>query len=116
MKTIDQLVRKFYGLSVLAHVSHENTRVFAQHDALGEFYELVNTMKDRLIEYSIGTGYLTKVSVPILEIGTDILTESAATAQMFCELAEDMDDEALCNMAGEFEEAVGKLKFLFLFK
>jgi hypothetical protein len=27
-----------------------------------------------------------------------------------------MEDEALCNIAGEFEESVGKLKYLFLFR
>lgn len=115
-KKLDLLVRKFYGLSVLAHTSHINTRVFAQHEALGEFYSIVNSIKDRLIEYSIGKGYITKVDVPIVEVGSDIISQSSLVAMQFCELAEEQDDEALCNIAGEFEEAVGKLKYLFLFK
>ena len=115
-KKLDLLVRKFYGLSVLSHTSHINTRVFAQHEALGDFYKKVTEFKDRLIEYSIGSGYITKVDIPILEIGSDIISQAALLADQFCEFAEESDDEALCNIAGEFEESVGKLKYLFLFK
>jgi hypothetical protein len=112
-KAIDQLVRKFYSVSVLAHVEHINTKSFAQHEALGDFYSKVNSMKDRVIEYLIGSGYMQKISVPILEMGSGILAESGALADMFCKCSEDMDDDALENMAGEFEESVGKLKFLY---
>jgi hypothetical protein len=115
-KKLDLLIRKFYGLSVLAHTSHINTRVFAQHEALGDFYNIVNNIKDRLIEYSIGKGYIAKVDVAILEVGSDIISQALLVADQFCELAEDQDDEALCNIAGEFEESVGKLKYFFLFK
>lgn len=111
-KMIDQLVRKFYSVSVLAHVEHINTKSFAQHEALGDFYSKVNSMKDRVIEYLIGSGYTQKISVPILEIGAGISAQASALAEMFCQCSEDMDDDALENMAGEFEEAVGKLKFL----
>ena len=112
-KMIDQLIRKFYSVSVLAHTEHINTRSFAQHSALGSFYEKVNDMKDRVAEYMIGAGYLQKVSVPILEMGSGILAEATALAEMFCKCSEDTDDDALENMAGEFEESVGKLKYLF---
>lgn len=119
-KELDVLVRKFYALEVLAHVTHENvaltTKSYAQHVALGEFYDKVGDIKDRLVEYLIGEGRIQKVSVPMLEIGTDILVEAKMTAMMFCNMAEEMEDEALCNIAGEFEESVGKLSYLFLFK
>lgn len=119
-KELDVLVRKFYALEVLAHVSHENvaltTKSYAQHVALGEFYDKVGDMKDRLIEYLIGENRIQKVSVPILEIGADLVSEAKATAQMFCDIASASEDEALENMAGEFEESVGKLSYLFLFK
>ena len=101
-KKIEILVRKFYGLSVLAHVSHINTRVFAQHEALGEFYGKVNDVKDRLIEYCIGKNYMQKVDAAIVEVGSDIIGQASTVADYFCELAEEMEDEALCNIAGEF--------------
>lgn len=115
-KKLEVLIRKFYGLSVLAHTSHVNTRVFAQHEALGEFYKKLIDVKDRIIEYSIGSGYISKVDIPILEIGSDIISQASLVAEQFCDYAEESDDEALCNIAGEFEESVGKLKYLFLFK
>lgn len=115
-KKLEVLIRKFYGLSVLAHTSHINTRVFAQHEALGEFYGVLNSVKDRVVEYCIGKGYISKVEIPILEIGSDIISQASLVADQFCEFAEESDDEALCNIAGEFEESVGKLKYLFLFK
>lgn len=112
-KAIDQLVRKFYSVANLAHVEHVNTKSFAQHEALGDFYSKANGMKDRLIEHLIGSGYIQKVSLPILEMGNGIISEAVALADMFCECSEGLDDDALENMAGEFEESVGKLKFLF---
>lgn len=119
-KELDVLVRKFYGLEVLSHVSHENvaltTKSYAQHVALGDFYDKVGDMKDRLIEYLIGEGRIQKVNVPMLEIGADLLSEAKSVAEMFCNIASSLEDEALENMAGEFEESVGKLSYLFLFK
>lgn len=119
-KELDLLVRKFYGLEVLSHVTHENvaltTKSYAQHIALGDFYDKVGDMKDRLIEYLIGSGRIQKLSVPMLEIGFDVLSEAKSVAMMFCNLSEELEDEALSNMAGEFEEAVGKLSYLFMFK
>lgn len=119
-KELDVLVRKFYALEVLAHVSHENvaltTKSYAQHVALGDFYDKVGDFKDRLVEYLIGEGRIQKVNVGVLEVGADVLSEAKSLAMMFCNLAEEMEDEALCNLAGEFEESVGKLSYLFMFK
>lgn len=119
-KELDVLVRKFYALEVLAHVTHENvaltTKSYAQHVALGDFYDKVGDMKDRLVEYLIGEGRIQKVNVPMLEIGSDLLSEAKSVAMTFCNLSEDLEDEALSNMAGEFEESVGKLSYLFMFK
>jgi hypothetical protein len=114
MKQLDVLIRKFYALSVIAHVAHINTRSFSQHEALGEFYGGVNDFKDRLIEYLVGTGKINKVNAAMLETGGDVIKEAESLAELFCEVAESIDDEALINMSGEFEEAVGKLKYLFL--
>lgn len=116
MKKIDVLIRKFYALSVIAHVAHVNTRSFAQHEALGDFYGKVNDFKDRLIEYLTGENKIAKVEAAILECGGEVIAEAESVSKEFVDLAESMGDEALKNMSGEFEEAVGKLKFLFLLK
>lgn len=116
MKQLEVLIRKLYALSVIAHVAHVNTRSFSAHEALGDFYAGVNGFKDRLIEYLVGEGKLIKVEAAMLECGGDVSVEAASTAKMFCDTAKQMGDEALINMSGEFEESVGKLKFLLLLK
>lgn len=116
MKPFDILIRKFYSLSVIAHVAHVNTRSFSEHEALGDFYSKVNDFKDRLIEYLVGEAKIAKVEAAMLECGGDVVKEADAVAKMFCDQAKAAGDEALINMSGEFEEAVGKLKFLFLLK
>lgn len=108
----DALIRKFYALSVIAHVAHVNTKSFSQHEALGDFYSKVNDFKDRLVEYLIGEMKIVKVEAAVLECGEDVMIAADSTARMFCDIAKMMGDEALINMSGEFEEAVGKLKFL----
>lgn len=114
MKQFPILIRKFYALSVITHVAHVNTRSFASHEALGDFYAKVNDFKDRLIEYLIGQGKVGKIEAAMLECGGDVIDEAVAVSEMFCKAAE--GDDALMNMAGEFQEAVGKLKYLFLLK
>ena len=114
MKQLDVLIRKFYALSVIAHVAHINTRSFAQHEALGEFYGGVNGFKDRLVEYLVGHGKVAKVNAAVLETGGEVIKEAEALASLFVEVADSMEDEALINMSGEFQESVGKLKYLFL--
>lgn len=104
----DVLIRKFYSLSVLAHIEHVNTKVGFHHEALGEFYEQVNDVKDRIAEYLIGDQQLSRVNVPMLEIGTDIKAEAYSAAEMLCSFS---DDEAIENIAGEFKEHVAKLKY-----
>lgn len=115
-KQIDVLIRKFYAVADLAHISHVNTRSFAAHEALGEFYGTITGIKDRLIEYNMGEGRLVKVNAGILEIGEDISTEADLLASMFCNWAKSIADEAMINLSGEFEESVGKLKFLLMLK
>lgn len=116
-KQIDILVRKFYAVADLAHISHVNVRgsgSYAAHTALGGFYDKVIDFKDRFIEYNMGEGRILKVSAPIIEVGEDIKKEADILSKQFCDYAKSQNDEALLNMAGEFEECVGKLKYLLM--
>lgn len=114
-KQLDLLIRKFYSVSVLAHITHENTRSIATHEALGEFYSKVNSIKDRVIEHLMGTGKLIRVNANILEIGSDIASEATILGSTFCAYADMTDDDALENIAGELVEAVGHLKYKLMF-
>jgi hypothetical protein len=115
-KQIDVIIRKFYSVADLAHISHVNTRSFAQHEALGEFYGEIIEVKDRLIEYLMGQRIITRVNAGILDIGSDIATEASTLSDMFCSYAQLKGDDALLNLAGEFEESVGHLKYKLMFQ
>lgn len=109
-----ELVQAFYCLSVSAHAAHVNTRSFAKHEALGEFYSKVNDFKDRLVEYMMGMGYISQVELEEIEM-EDVMEEAEDACYKLEEFATSNNDEALINMAGEFREAKGKLKYLMMF-
>ena len=114
-KTTDILVRKFYAVADLAHISHVNARgigSYAKHIALGEFYDTVQEHKDSLIEYLMGQGRLLKVEAAIIEVGVDIVAEADSLVTMYEKFA--IGDEALINKAAGFKESVGKLKYLLM--
>lgn len=114
-KGIDIIVRKFYAVADLAHITHENIRVGFIHEALGEYYEKVIEIKDRTVEYLMGQGRLVKVNASILEIGDDILKEADSLCYQFDNYAKASGDNALINISGELMEATGHLKYKFLF-
>ena len=112
----DIVSRKLYALDMLAHANHVNTRSYAAHKAFGTFYEFVNGFKDRVIEYMMGKGKLVSVKVAVVETGEDLVGEATMFADMFYEYASSCEDEAMENMAAEFTEAVGKLKYMLMLK
>lgn len=117
MKKVDvkELIQCFYCLSISAHVAHVNTRSFSEHEALGDFYGKVNDFKDRLVEYMTGMGYIKSVEIDEIEI-EDVMDEAEEACYLLESYASAMADEALINMAGEFKEVKGKLKYLLMLK
>ena len=116
IEDMKKLITAFYCVNVSAHVQHENTRNFAAHKALGEFYDFSSDFKDRLIEYMIGMGYINQVKLNMIDGNEDVVEEAMDALDqldMYCEMCE---DSTLENMAADFREAIGKLKYLLLFK
>jgi len=111
-----KLVTAFYCVTVSAHVQHENTRSFAAHKALGEFYDFSSDFKDRLIEYMIGQGYLAQVKLNMIDGNEDVVEEATDALDMLVTYCDMCQDETIKNMAADFQEALGKLKYLLLFK
>ena len=111
----ESLSHEFECLSVTAFKDHQNTNSFAKHEAFGEFYEKVASFKDRLNEYMIGMGYLTKVSAEPVDAEEDTIEEAMEALRMIKEFGMMQGDEAIKNMSGEFMEMVGKLKFMLRF-
>lgn len=114
--TPDIVARKLYALDVLAHANHVNTRSYAAHKAFGNFYEFTSEFKDRIIEHMMGKGKLVSVKVAMIEVGDDVVAEADAMAAMVLDYARMCNDEAMINMAAEFAEAVGDLKYMLMLK
>ena len=114
--TPDIVARKLYALDVLAHANHVNTRSYSAHQAFGVFYEFVGDFKDRLIEYMMGEGKIVAVKVAMIEVCDDLVTEADAVSRMIYDYSNMCADEAITNMAADFEEAVAKLKYMLMLK
>jgi hypothetical protein len=113
-KSIDIIVRKFYAVADLAHITHENIRVGFHHKALGHFYEAILELKDRTIEYLMGSGKIVKVNAKIIEVGDDIIKEADLLCYQFDSYAKASGDNALINLSGDLMEATAVLKYKFL--
>lgn len=118
MCSCDDVVQNLYCLSVTAHKEHENavlSKSYSKHVALGEFYEGVSSLKDRVVEYMIGQDYIKEVSLEEIDSDEDIIdeaNEAVSTLQMFSRMK---GDDALINMSGDLKELVGKLKYMLKF-
>ena len=119
-KGFDVIVRKMYALGVMAKAEHVNAATksmsYAQHKAFGGFYEFLDEFTDRVAEHCIGMGYLVRVDVSMLECSGDVVSSANMVAKSLYDTAEAIEDEALCNMCGEFYEAIGKLKYMLRFQ
>lgn len=116
IKKMKDLVTAFFCVANSAHVQHLNTRSFAQHEAFGNFYEFTNGFKDRLIEYLMGMGYVNLISLNMIDANEDTITEASDAHELLVELYETTDDSTLENMAADFQEALGKLKYMLMLK
>ena len=112
---INEVVQSLYCVSVSAHVAHVNTRSFAQHEALGDFYEKASDFKDRFIEYCMGAGYLNQVELEEID-SEDLMDEAEEACYNLLDFAEATKDETIKNMAADFLEAKNKLKYMLMFK
>ena len=111
-----QLIEGFYELEVAAHLSHVNARSFSEHNAFGSFYEKVGDFKDFLVEYHMGEGKLTKLTISVIDPSGSTPALADSLSEKFCNYAKQVGDEALVNKAGEFEEVVAHLKYMLLLR
>ncbi len=110
------LIEAFYELELVAHLAHVNTGSYSEHKAFGEFYDSVGEFKDRVVEYLMGEGKLTKLTISVLDPAGSTVALADSLANKFCDFAKNADEEALINMAGEFEETVSHLKYMLMLK
>lgn len=107
-----------FAVRTSAHLLHLSTKSYAQHVALGDFYDALLDLTDKYAEVYMGLeGQITswpgpatverKDPVALLEDYLDLVQAEAA---------EDHDSEALANILAELEELTArtlyKLRFL----
>lgn len=113
--TCDEVVQNLYCLSVTAHKEHVNavlSKSYSRHIALGEFYDKVSELKDRLVEYMIGQDYIKEVMLDEIDSDEDIMDEANEAVSCLQQCSKMKGDDALINMSGDLKEMVGKLKYM----
>lgn len=113
-----QFVAATMGVRAAAHLMHLSTRSYAQHVALGEFYEGLDGLVDKYAEVYMGlekrVDTWPRVTLPAADGPTELVADYLALVQE--EQDEDHDSEALTNILAELEEltarALYKLKNL----
>lgn len=117
---MNKFASKFFGAllhsATVAHILHLQSKSYAQHVALGEFYAALPGLVDDVIEayqgkYGIVTNYPTTVEIakdPITFI-TD-LSSFVATYRDICEDSEIQN--MIDNIAGQIDSTMYKLKNL----
>lgn len=116
IKKMRELITMFFCVVDSAHLAHLNTRSFSAHEALGDFYSFAAGFKDRLIEYMIGQGYVGQIVANSIDANSDVIEEAQSAFDALYEFAEESDDCTLENMAADFKEAIGKLKYMLMLK
>ena len=109
----------FLGRDV-AHSVHLNTRSYAKHKALQEFYESIIPLADALAEATQGRYGLigaitlssTKKTSNIVEFLTDQLAEIEATRYQVCDKSDSTLQQLIDNIIELYLTTLYKLRFL----
>lgn len=130
-----ELIARCFAARTHAHIAHLTTTNYAQHMALGEFYDAVAASADEFAEcYMAVFGKLNAADFPSIRLSTgspvqaitDLRTWIAANREECCEAYDDKDaDKAesndvdcvelaslIDNLMAVVDRALYKLKFL----
>lgn len=115
---IQQFIGLLFASRDYAHKAHLNTDSFAQHMALGDFYDGIVDLADNLAETWMGRN-LTKIGeIPVITVPKG---EPLAVMKRFLDVIKDTrdfvkNDTVLSNIIDEiealFSSTIYKLKFL----
>jgi hypothetical protein len=78
---IEQLISKVFVTRNAAHIAHWRTKSFAQHTALGEFYDGLIDSIDKITEMHMGAfGLVSEMDPPGGDMPADIMDHIAEEA------------------------------------
>lgn len=104
----------------MAHSAHLNTRSFAKHEALSEFYNGIIVLADKLAEaYQGRHGLIGPIIIPeaknpgtILGFLEGSLESLEAARYKFCEKTDTALQNIIDEIVGQYLSTIYKLKFL----
>lgn len=112
-----QFIVDSMALRTAAHLTHLSTESYAQHVALGAFYDALLPLVDQYAEVYMGTeGRIKSFPPPAQSSGSFIARLEAYLTQIDAELAEDGKNQALANILAELQaltaQTLYKLRYL----
>lgn len=112
-----QFIVDSMALRTAAHLTHLSTESYAQHVALGAFYDTLLPLVDQYAEVYMGTeGRIKSFPPPTQSSGSFIARLEAYLTQIDAELAEDGKNQALANILAELQaltaQTLYKLRYL----
>lgn len=118
------MVGKLFSLHNKAHLFHLQTGSYAMHKNLDGLYSALETYKDSIAEYLLGTqipkrfGTITIDQVGAYSDGAvmTMLEEGCELTQQIYEWAESKKMDQLCNLAAELEGEFVKAKLFTTYK
>ena len=131
-----ELVARCFAARTLTHLRHLTTTSYAEHMALGEFYDAISSLADEFAECYMGIfgkfdikdfpSVRLALNEPSIQVISDLRTWIAANREECCEAYDDKDDEKsesndvdcmelsslIDNILVCVDKALYKLKFL----
>jgi hypothetical protein len=99
-----QFIADSMALRTAAHLTHLSTDSYAQHVALGDFYEALLPLVDRYAEVYMGTeGRIKAFPTPAASTGSFIARLEVYLTKIAAEMAEDGKNQALANILAELQ-------------
>ena len=112
-----EFIVQSFAVRTAAHLLHLSSKSYAQHVALGDFYEALSDLTDKYAEVYMGLeNQVTSWPSKTPPLGAPVEVLSAYLLSVRKEQKEDNDSQALLNILAEMEELTAqtlyKLRFL----
>lgn len=112
---LDKLITRVFKDRNAAHASHWTTKSFAEHEALGEFYEDVIGAVDKYVEAHQGTfGQMTKAPDQLPDIAAHLREEMLWIVENRSKIAKNVPalENLLDELTGVYMKTLYKLENL----
>lgn len=107
---IEQLISRSLAIRNTAHLAHWKTDSYAEHVALGDFYDGIVDLLDKLVEaYQGFFGLIGDVNIPATKTSTDIVKALSVEAAWI-----NVNREEIAKEVSALENIVDEISGLYL--